>query len=144
MNGLTEISVCRISVNEALAQRLVDAAHEAARARSVAVAVAVTDAAGHLRAFRAADAVGFLSIEIAIDKAWTVSSFGLPTHVWNELITDPAVAPIGARARVVPVGGGLPVVVNGQVLGGIGVSGGTAEEDRQIAEAALQALGLSS
>ena len=77
-----------------------------------------------------------------VDKAWTVSAFGLGTHIWSEVITDPKVAQLAHRPRLVAVGGGCPIMDNGQVIGGIGISGGNALQDQEAAEQALRASGF--
>ncbi|MCX5617051.1 heme-binding protein, partial [Bombella sp. TMW 2.2559] len=106
------------------------------------VSVAITDAGGHLQAFGRSDGAAFLTVDIAIDKAWTASSFGQPTHVWNRIVQDPHMAPLTSRPRLVTVGGGCPLLADGRLIGGIGVSGGTYEQDRDLAEHALNRLGF--
>ena len=118
------------------------AARRAAHDLGIAVTIAVTDAAGHLVAFERDDDAPFLTVDVAIDKAWTAASFGLPTHTWNTLLANDAIAQLAHRPRLVAVGGGLPVVVDGQVVGGIGISGGNAAQDQQAAQAALESLGF--
>ena len=83
------------------------------------------------------------SIDIAIDKAYTAASFGLPTGQWHEALQSHSAAVregIVRRPRFVGFGGGLPIVVNDQRIGGIGVSGGSEEQDDAIAQAGLDAL----
>jgi len=104
------------------------------------VAIAVTDTAGNLKAFERTDACPFLAADVAIDKAWTAAAFGLPTHTWASSLTNPLVSQLAHRPRLVAVGGGYPVIEGGRVIGAIGVSGGTAEQDQQAAEAALSSL----
>ncbi len=77
---------------------------------------------------------------VAIDKAWTAAAFGLSTHTWASILTNPLVSQLAHRPRLVAVGGGYPVIESGRVIGAIGVSGGTAEQDQQAAEAALSSL----
>ncbi len=131
------------SITRATARALIEASlAEAAKIR-LDVAVAVTDGAGYLVAFERTDGARFLSAEVATDKAWTAASFGIPTHVWNAYITgDPKVAQLAHRPRLVAVGGGYPIKDLGTLIGGIGVSGGTYQQDQDIAEAALNALGF--
>jgi uncharacterized protein GlcG (DUF336 family) len=131
------------SITRSAATALVEAARQLAQDQSLAVTIAVTDAAGHLKAFERADGSPFLTADVAIDKAWTATSFGLPTHVWSAILEDDKVAQLAHRPRLVAVGGGYPVVDDGQVVGGLGVSGGTAVQDQRIAEAALDALGFT-
>lgn len=132
------------SITREAALSLSAAAHHAAGEHGLHVAVAITDAAGHLKTFEGADGVPFLATEVAIDKAWSAAAFGLGTHVWNEIVRDPKVAQLAHRPRLVTVGGGLPIVRNGQVVGGIGISGASADQDHQVALSALAALGFDA
>lgn len=77
-----------------------------------------------------------------MDKAYTVSAFGLPTHAWWDVIKDePAlVHGITKTERLIIFGGGVPLVVDGRPVGAVGASGGTADDDRRIAEAGAAAL----
>lgn len=110
------------------------------------VNVAVVDAAGHLAAFVRMPGAPLHSIEIAIDKAYTAASFGLPTGRWRDELQAHSAAVregIVLRPRFVAFGGGLPVVEDGAVIGGIGVSGGSEAQDEACARAGLAALGLA-
>ncbi|MFZ6712470.1 GlcG/HbpS family heme-binding protein [Undibacterium sp. TC9W] len=130
------------SITRDAAQALIIAASAAARDIGIDVTIAVTDNAGHLKAFERADSAAFLTVDVAIDKAWTAASFGLPTHTWTAIISNDVVAQLAHRPRLVAVGGGCPIVENGKVIGGIGISGGNALQDQQAAEIALAALGF--
>ena len=137
-------SFATASITQVGAAALVAAAIAAAGEIGFAPAVAVTDPGGHLKAFERTDGAPFLTAMLAIDKAWTASSFGFPTHVWNALIGDPVNAPLGQYGRVVAVGGGFPLrATDGQVIGGIGVSGGSVAQDQQAAEQALTTVGFA-
>ena len=124
------------------AEALVAATSAAARDIGIHVTIAVTDAGGHLTAFARDDGAPFLTANVAIDKAWTAASFGLPTHTWADIVANPQVASLAHQPRLVAVGGGVPIVVDGRVVGGIGVSGGNAQQDRDAAEIALKSLGF--
>lgn len=130
------------SISRASAVALIEAARVAIDAMGIEVAIAVTDPSGHLVAFERTDAAPFLTIEVAIDKAWTVSSFGIGTHVWNAILSDAKVAQLGNRPRMVAVGGGCPIVEGGKFIGAIGISGGNAQQDQDAAEVALRKLGF--
>ena len=130
------------SISRDAAQALLAAAEAASRDIGIAVTIAVTDAGGHLAALTRHDGAPFLTVNVAIDKAWTASSFGLATHVWSDVIANPQVAQLAHQPRLVAVGGGVPIVVAGRVVGGIGISGGNAQQDRDAAEIALKALGF--
>lgn len=129
------------NITLAAARDLIAEASAAAAEIGIKVAIAVTDAAGHLTAFERVDDAPLIAIDVAIDKAWTVSGFGLGTHVWADIVTDPKVAQLAHRPRLVAVGGGVAIVDGGKVVGGIGISGGNAQQDQQAAEQALRALG---
>ena len=132
------------SVTRDAALGLLVAARAAARDLGIEVAIAVTDAGGHLAAFERADAAPFLTGEIAIDKAWTAASFGLDTQTWSHVVAQPATAALAGHPRLMAVGGGVPIVVGGRVVGGIGISGGNAQQDHDAALAALAALGFGA
>jgi uncharacterized protein GlcG (DUF336 family) len=130
------------SITSAAAHALIAAANAAARDIGIQVTIAVTDAGGHLSALARNDGAPFLTVDVAIDKAWTATSFGLATHVWADVIANPQVAQLAHQPRLVAVGGGVPIVVAGRVVGGIGISGGNAAQDREAAEIALRATGF--
>lgn len=132
------------SISRVAAAALVKAAIGVAQTTGATVAVAVTDGSGHLVAFERMDAARFLAVEVAVDKAWTAASSGFATHQWNELLThEPKVAPLGTRPRLVGVGGGYPVIANGQIIGAVGVSGGSSLQDQTVAVEALKSMGLT-
>ena len=136
-------SITMASINREAAVALIEASLAAAKAIGIEAAVAVTDATGSLRAFERADGAPFLTVNVAIDKAWTASSFGFPTHVWNDYVAnDPKVAPLAHLPRMVAVGGGYPIMENGQLIGGIGISGGNYQQDQDACVAALTKLGF--
>lgn len=126
------------------AQALLAEARRACAARGFAATIAITDAGGHLRAFERADAAPFLTAEVAINKAWTAASFGMSSHQWNQYMAEPAVAPLAHHPRLMPVGGGVSIFYEGQLVGGIGISGGSAAQDHEAAEEALRKAGLLS
>lgn len=124
------------------AHALLEHARRACSARGFAATIAITDAGGHLRAFERADAAPFLTAQVAIDKAWTATSFGMATNQWNAYMAEATVAPLAHHPRLMAVGGGVPLFYDGQLLGGIGISGGSSIQDHDAAEEALRAVGL--
>lgn len=110
----------------------------------IRINVAVTDASGVLAAFLRMPGAFLHSVDIAIDKAYTSAGFGFATTKWASILQDDEALRLGmpVRPRNVVFGGGLPIREGGALIGGIGVSGGSAEEDEICARAALQALGL--
>ena len=98
---------------------------------------------GHLLAFARMDGAPIMSATLSQDKAYTVAAFaGLPTHQWYDLIKDdpPVLAGIVKTNRLVVFGGGVPVHAGGALAGSVGVSGGSAEQDRAIAEAGARSI----
>jgi glc operon protein GlcG len=127
----------------AAAQRAVAAALEEAERLAVDICVAASDSGGHLLAFARMDRAPLLCIQIAQDKAFSVASFGgLPTGEWWRLLeSEPALLHgIVKTDRLVVFGGGVPLVSEGRTIGGIGVSGGSSEQDVRIAEAGAAVL----
>src|SRR4051812_44867480 len=131
----TAISV-RLTEDGAL--KLLHAAAAKAREMNVPQCISVVDAGGHLLAFLRMDGAFVLSIDTCLRKAMTAASYGEPTGNLREGIDlKLAVATDGKRINLP---GGLPIIVDGQVIGAIGVGSGTGEQDREVAAAALRAL----
>ena len=126
------------SVTLAAAQRAAAAALEEARSLTVEVCVAVTDRAGHLLAFARMDHAPILCAQIAQDKAYSVATFGgLPTSEWWPMLESdpPLLHGITKTERLIAFGGGVPLIAEGRTIGAIGVSGGSSQQDVQIAKA---------
>ncbi|TWF92949.1 GlcG/HbpS family heme-binding protein [Saccharopolyspora dendranthemae] len=133
----------RSSISDAAALSIVRAAADAAAATNLRFAIAVVDESGQLKAFVRQDGAKLNAVQIAQDKAYTAASSTMSTEVWAEKLAADAV--LGAAApttieRLAPMGGGLPIVVDGQTVGAIGVSGAHWSDDVTIAEAGLAAL----
>ncbi|MFK2825393.1 heme-binding protein [Bacillus sp. B190/17] len=130
------------TISNELAQRMVNAAKEKACEFGIAVNVAIMDAGGNLLAFSRMDGAPLLSINIAQDKAYTAAAFGRPTHEWYDVIKDNPSLKIGIvhTERLTVFGGGYPVRCGDQLAGGIGVSGGSLDQDQACCEAALRIL----
>lgn len=140
----TTLSVDARVIDWPAAVRATQAAAQAAEQLGVRVNVAVVDAAGLLAAFVRMPGAPLHSIDIAIDKAYTAASFGLPTGAWHDALAGHSAAVqqgLVLRARFVAFGGGLPIVESGRVIGGIGVSGGSEAQDETCAHAGLNAAG---
>lgn len=137
-------SVAARTITAEAAATATQAAVAHAEGLGLRINVAVTDAAGVLAAFLRMPGAYLHSVEIAIDKAYTAASFGVPTSAWWPLLQgdDALRAGLPLRPRLVVFGGGLPIVEAGQRIGGIGVSGGSAEQDESCAKAGLAALRL--
>lgn len=142
MNAQSSRIVASASVSRAASNVLIDAALKAAAEAGFETAVAIVDAGGALKAFSRSDSAAFLTSEVALNKAWTAASYGYPTHVWNDYIANPKIAPLANLPRMMPVGGGYPLIENGRIVGGIGISGGSYAQDQDVAVAAIRAAGF--
>lgn len=137
-------SVTQQSVGWEAALAMTRAAVEHADQLGIKVNVAVTDPAGVLMAFLRMPGAFLHSVDIAIDKAYTAAGFGFPTAQWREILAGDEALRIGMplRPRLVVFGGGLPIREGEALIGGIGVSGGSSEQDEACARAGLAAVGL--
>jgi len=134
------------SITLEAAQSVVDATAKKAQEIGVPMAIAVVDAEGTLKAFSRMDGAALLAVRIAQQKAWTAISFGMATHQWHDFIKDdpPLLHGIVHQEDLIVFGGGYPIKVDGQMIGGIGVSGGHYSQDQVCAEAGLAAVGASA
>lgn len=132
------LTVQRLSIEESAI--LIEGAAIKAREMKIPMCIAVTDEAGDLIRFERMDGAKISSIAIAIDKAFTAAAARNGTHVYNKLCV-PGEPTFGIHVtnggHFCVIGGGLPVRVNGAVVGGVGISAGTAIQDVECAEAAL-------
>jgi glc operon protein GlcG len=124
------------------ARKLGDAAIADARKNNWKMAVAIVDTHGTLVFFQRMDDVQYGSIHVAQEKARSAAEFRRPTKVFEDAVKGPALNLIGLPGAV-PVEGGVPIVLNGRVMGAIGLSGGTSAQDGQVAKAALEAIGAT-
>lgn len=125
------------------ARKVLDAALAAAAEMGVAFCIAVTDPSGEPIATARMDGAPRLSAGIASDKAFSVTGFGgMPTDRWWDIVKDDGALLHGLTLtpRLTIFGGGVPIVSDGALVGAIGVSGGSAEQDTEIAEAAAAAI----
>ncbi len=125
------------------ARRVVSAAEEKAREIGQPMDIAVLDAGRNLKSFARMDDAWLGSIEIAIDKAYTSTSFEMSTEDLASQ-AQPGQPLFGinttSNSRVVIFAGGIPIERDGQVVGAVGVSGGTPDQDQQVAEAGVAAF----
>lgn len=132
------LTIKRLSYDDA--QTLVEGARRKSHEIGIPMCIAVTDESGHLIAFSRMDGGKITSIDIAINKAYTGACARKGTHEYNQLAV-PGKPTYGInttnQGRFTIIGGGLPVIVEGDIVGGIGCSTGTAEEDQIVAQGAL-------
>ena len=119
------------------------AARRRAEKFGVAMNIAVVDDGGNLVAFARMDGAWLGSIEIAQDKAWTARAFDISTKELASM-SQPKQPLFGIaethRGRVIIFGGGIPLKAGGRVVGAVGVSGGTPDQDHEVAESGAAAF----
>jgi glc operon protein GlcG len=124
----------------AAAQKMVAAAQAEAERRNLAGVIAVVDDGGWpILLLRMDNAAYLASVELAPGKARTAALFKKPSQALEDAINHGRIAAVTAR-DFIEMQGGLPIVIDGQVIGGIGASFDTPEHDVQIAQAGLVAL----
>tara|TARA_S200000501_G_scaffold87238_1_gene80274 strand:- start:850 stop:1275 length:426 start_codon:yes stop_codon:yes gene_type:complete len=132
------ITVNRLSIEDA--RLLIEGARKKAEQIEVPMCIAVTDDSGNLVAFERMDGGKAHSVHVAVDKAYTAGSARKATHEYNAANTPGNLAfgiHTEAGGRISTVGGGLPVIVQGQCLGGIGSSSGSPQQDMEVSQAGL-------
>ena len=123
------------------AKKAADAAAAEARKNGWLMAIAVTDPSGHLVFFERMDNTQIGSVHIAVRKAQTAATFKRPSKVFQDNLAkgDNFTYLLGLEGAM-PVQGGLPIVMDGKIVGAIGVSGATGDQDSQCAQAGLDSL----
>ena len=137
----SSVSISQASIAQRTAQNMAVAAIDEAERIGVTINVAVVDRSGTLMAFLRMPEASLHSMDTAIDKAYTAASFRFPTSQWTEILagfSEIVQRSILLRPRLVVFGGGLPIQVDGQVIGAIGVSGANVEQDEQCAMAGMR------
>jgi uncharacterized protein GlcG (DUF336 family) len=121
----------------------VEAAVAEAGRGSIPVTVVTVDESGVTKEMCRMDGAPLVSVQTALNKAYAAAAIGMPPDEFYAAIEadGAAVAEFGTRPGLALIAGGIPVVINGQVAGGVGVAGAmTGAEDRRIAETAVRAL----
>lgn len=120
------------------ARRILYTALDAARDAGLAMSVAVVDEGGYPLALQRMDRAGLMTAKVAMEKARTAALIRAPSgRLAERLAAEPALLRL---TDYLPMAGGLPVTIEGQCVGAIGVSGGTPAQDEQIGAAGLEAL----
>lgn len=135
-----------LTTDEALA--LLAAARDAADEAGVPMSFAVMDPSGHLLAFARMDGAPWISADVAQGKAWTSAAYGVPSAAQKEKMQP---MPNFAQAitsmthgRFTPQTGAVPIYRDGALVGALGGSGGTGEQDEAACTAAVEKSGLST
>ncbi len=123
----------------AVAKKMAAAAEAEAVKNSWRMVIAVVDDGGHLIYLQRADEALAGSIEVAIQKAKSAAMFRRPTKAFEDAVAGGRNALLGLTGAV-PIEGGVPIMLDGHLLGAVGVSGGSAPQDGQVAKAGVDAL----
>jgi glc operon protein GlcG len=132
-------AVPKQSLTLTAARKVIEACEAEARRRGVGVVSVVVDEGGHVIQLSRMDEAQVASVEVGIGKARTAAIFRRPSRIFEEQIRSGRVAAL-ALAGATPLQGGIPIAIDGVVVGAIGVSGDTPQIDEDIAIAGANAL----
>lgn len=121
------------------AKKIAAGAEAEAKRNEWPVVIVIVDDGGHLLYLQRIDHTQFGSINVAIEKARAAIAFRRPTKIWEENIAEGRLRYLNLPGTL-PIEGGLPITVNNQFVGAIGVSGVRSFEDAQVAQAGIDAL----
>jgi uncharacterized protein GlcG (DUF336 family) len=135
-------TVTRPSISGLAAQKVVQSAIAEAERMGLAAVIAVVDDSGVLKAFHRMDGSLLSMVQVAQEKAFSSAATRIPTGKWFEYTRADKVFEFGISAikGICPLAGGIPLVVGTDVVGAVGVSAGSLDQDEQIAQAAAGAL----
>ncbi|OAH59614.1 MULTISPECIES: heme-binding protein [Bacillaceae] len=126
-----------------VAKKLIEASEKEAEKRNVAMVITVLDDGGNLIASHRMDDAWLASIDISQNKAWTSVALKTKTEELEE-VTVPKTELYGLNTtndgRIVVFGGGFPLTVNKKIIGAVGVSGSSVDDDMKVAQAAVKAF----
>jgi len=122
-----------------VAKRIAAVSAEHARKNDWAVVISIVDDGGHLVYFERMDNVQTGSIQVAIKKAETAVAFKRPTRLFEEAVAQGRTVLVSLPGGM-PFEGGVPIAVDGQIIGAVGISGATAQQDGMVAQAGVDAL----
>jgi glc operon protein GlcG len=128
-----------LNINLATAKKIALAATKEAERVKINVIIAIVDAGGHLIYLERFDKAQFGSIDVAVHKARCSVAYKRPTRAFEEAVNSGKINLLNLD-DICAVEGGLPIIQGGKIIGAIGVSGGTTQEDGQIATAGICAL----
>ncbi|MBA3754780.1 MAG: heme-binding protein [Nitrosomonas sp.] len=121
------------------AKKIAVGAEAEAKRNEWPVVIVIVDDGGHLLHLQRLDNTQYGSINVAIEKARAAIAFRRPTKIWEENIVQGQLRYLNLPGTL-PIEGGLPIVINGQFVGAVGVSGVRSFQDAQIAQAGIDTL----
>ncbi|MFC3909796.1 heme-binding protein [Legionella dresdenensis] len=140
-DNLMQITIEKKCATYELASRLIQAAIEHAKTLNLSICVAIVDPTGHLIAFAKMDDCCLIGIGTAQGKAYTAARSGLNTRDFLAYLKENEVNITSLQEeKLVIIAGGLPILYQGALIGGIGVGGGTGAQDEECAQSALNSV----
>ena len=126
---------------ELVTKILTNALNEATK-KQVAISISIVDNGGHLKGFLRMDNCSFAAIDVSRKKAVSACAFGMPTNLIGEIVqTNPFMKEaFNSHSDIFYFGGGLPIMLDNKIIGGIGISGVDPNQDMEIAQTALTDL----
>lgn len=121
------------------AKKIAVGAEAEAKRNEWPVVIVIVDDGGHLLHLQRLDNTQYGSINVAIEKARAAIAFRRPTKIWEENIVQGQLRYLNLPGTL-PIEGGVPIAINGQFVGAVGVSGVRSFQDAQIAQAGIDAL----
>jgi uncharacterized protein GlcG (DUF336 family) len=141
---MLELRRFTVRISLEIAKKMLLAGREEARSLGILCSIAIVDENGWLVALHRMDGAPIPTVDIAHDKAWTAAAFKLPSSDVSRF-GNPETSGLGLNAqnwndRLTTVPGGLPVEDGGEVIGGVGVCGGTVQQDVTVCQSAMAAI----
>ncbi len=133
-NKIAEVKNMATEINLSQAQELLNFGIDIANHKNLSLSIAVVDASGYLICFSKMDDAALVTIDVAIGKAKTAAFLKAPSKVFEDKVNAGETAMLSVP-NILPLQGGIPIIVNNKVIGAIGVSGSTGNTDNEIAEA---------
>lgn len=133
------LTIDRKALSLAAAARIVAGAQAEATARGLGVVIVVVDDTGNIIQLTRMDTAQVASVAVGIGKARTAAIYRRPSRVFEEQIRNGRVAAL-ALADATPLQGGVPIVLDGKVVGAVGVSGDSPQADEEIALAGVRVV----
>ncbi|PUA29585.1 MAG: hypothetical protein B0W54_03100 [Cellvibrio sp. 79] len=122
------------------AKKIAAAAATEAKKQNLTVVISIVDSSGTLTYLEKIDGTQLASVDVAIGKARTANNFKRPTKVFEDGVAGGRYVLLSLPEGTLLIEGGSPIVVDNKIIGAIGVSGATSQQDGQIAEAGLASL----
>ena len=129
-------------INLQTAKALMELIEYRAKQLSMSAVIAICTPEGNMLAVHAMDESFLLSFEVAMKKAYTAVALKMSTMELKELTKQGGTFEglESSMPQVIAIGGGIPLIIDGEIVGGLGISGGTGEDDHNLAEFGQEAL----